>query len=46
MWDKEEDECMVECLLSMHREGKWKSEGNFKNEYLLHVDSRLSYLKK
>ncbi|KAH9622977.1 hypothetical protein KSS87_017516 [Heliosperma pusillum] len=41
-WTVEEDTLMVELLLSLHLDGKWKAEGGFKSGYLMHLEKLIS----
>ncbi|XP_074289415.1 uncharacterized protein LOC141614549 [Silene latifolia] len=37
-WTVEEDTLLVDLLLALHVEGKWKAEGGFKSGYLVHLE--------
>ncbi|KAH9603222.1 hypothetical protein KSS87_017791 [Heliosperma pusillum] len=41
-WTVEEDTLMMELLLSLHLDGKWKAEGGFKSGYLMHLEKLIS----
>jgi len=41
-WTNEEDEMLVNLLLSLHLDGKWKAEGAFKFGYLVHLEKLMA----
>ncbi|KAK9669474.1 hypothetical protein RND81_13G133000 [Saponaria officinalis] len=41
-WTMEEDTLLVDLLLSLHVDGKWKAEGGFKSGYLVHLEKLIS----
>ncbi|XP_038714554.1 uncharacterized protein LOC120008108 [Tripterygium wilfordii] len=36
-WNSEEDQCLTNALIIMHRENKFKGEGGFKNGYVAYL---------
>ncbi|KAK9734898.1 hypothetical protein RND81_04G170300 [Saponaria officinalis] len=41
-WTVEEDTLLVDLLLSLHVDGKWKAEGGFMSGYLVHLEKLIS----
>ncbi|KAK9741892.1 hypothetical protein RND81_03G136000 [Saponaria officinalis] len=41
-WTVEEYTLLVDLLLSLHLDGKWKAEGGFKSGYLVHLEKLIS----